>query len=412
MLQRLLTRMGIVLGVAVLIAALAAVPANAQSPTPEGTVIRSIATVSFTDANSNTYATVADTANVTVGFVAGVDVIAGAATVGPASPSVNDTLFFTVANPGNGTDSVTVSQNISVGGIITVTGFRVGATTYPALPLLNAALAGTSIAAAGNITVKVIYTVAAGTGGLSTVYTLTATSRRNTGVSDNGATTVSPNLTTAVAVTPDGGQNLQRLPSNGTNYTFSFTVTNNATGSDGFDLLASHPKTPITIVSVNGVAGDSARITGVAAGASQVIAVVYSIGNVAAGLPDTLVLKARSVASPGTSDNGFADLTVVRPVVVIDKVAFRDNQTTPIGAGTVVPGEFIQYKVTVTNSGSAAASVVHVSDALATQLTFNTTTPDAAGWTLSNVGNNVTADLTGTLAVGASRFFWVRASVK
>ena len=412
MLQRLFTRMGIVLGVAVLVAALTAVPANAQSPTTEGTVIRSIATVSFTDANSNTYATVADTADVTVGFVAGVDVIAGAATVGPASPSVNDTLFFTVANPGNGTDSVTVSQNISVGGIITVTGFRVGATTYPALPLLNAALAGTSIAAAGNITVKVIYTVAAGTGGLSTVYTLTATSRRNTGVSDNGATTVSPNLTTAVAVTPDGGQNLQRLPSNGTNYTFSFTVTNNATGSDGFDLLASHPKTPITIVSVNGVAGDSTRITGVAAGASQVIAVVYSIGNVAGGLPDTLVLKARSVASTGTSDNGFADITVVRPVVVIDKVAFRDNQTTPIGAGTVVPGEFIQYKVTVTNSGSAAASVVHVSDALATQLTFNTTTPDAAGWTLSNVGNNVTADLTGTLAVGASRFFWVRASVK
>jgi uncharacterized repeat protein (TIGR01451 family) len=404
--------MGIVLGVAVLVAALTPVPANAQSPTPEGTVIRSIATVSFTDANSNTYATVADTADVTVGFVAGVDVIAGAATVGPGSPSVNDTLFFTVANPGNGTDSVTISQNISVGGIISVTGFRVGATTYPALPLLNAALAGTGIAPAGNITVKVIYSVASGTGGLSTVYTLTATSRRNTAVTDNGATTVTPNLTTAVSVTPDGAQNLQRLPSNGTNYTFSFTVTNNATGSDGFDLLASHPKTPITIVSVNGVAGDSARITGVAAGASQVIAVVYSIGNVAGGLPDTLVLKARSVASPGTSDNGFADLTVVRPVVVINKVAFRDNQTTPIGTGTVVPGEFIQYKVTVTNSGSATASVVHVTDALATQLTFSTTTPDGAGWTLSNVGNNVTADLTGTLAVGASRFFWVRASVK
>ena len=412
MLQRLFTRMGIVLGVAVLVAALTAVPANAQSPTPEGTVIRSIATVSFTDANNNTYTSVADTADVTVGFVAGVDVIAGAATVGPASPSVNDTLFFTVANAGNGADSVTISQNISVGGIITVTGFRLGATTYPALPLLNQALAGTSIAQAGNITVKVIYSVAAGTGGLSTVYTLTATSRRNTGVSDNGATTVSPNLTTAVAVTPDGGQNLQRLPSNGTNYTFSFTVTNNATGSDGFDLLVSHPRTPITIVSVNGVLDDSTRITGVAAGASVVIAVVYSIGNVAAGLPDTLVLKARSVASPGTSDNGFADLTVVRPVVVIDKVAFRDNQTTPIGSGTVLPGEFIQYKVTVTNSGSAAASVVHVADALATQLTFASTSPDAAGWTLSNVGNNVSADLTGTLAVGASRFFWVRASVK
>jgi len=405
--------MGIVLGVAVLVAALTAVPANAQSPTPENTVIRSIATVSFTDANNNTYATVADTADVTVGFVAGVDVIAGAATVGPASPSVSDTLFFTVANPGNGTDSVLLAQNISVGGIITVTGYRLNSTTnFASLAALNVALTTTAIAQAGSISVKVIYSVASGTGGLSTVFTLTANSRRTPAVTDNAATTVSPNLTTAVAVTPDGGQNLQRLPSNGTTYTFSFTVTNNATGSDGFDLLASHPRTPITIVSVNGVLDDSTRITGVAAGASVVVAVVYSIGNVAAGLPDTLVLKARSVASPGTSDNGFADITVVRPVVVIDKVAFRDNQTTPIGAGTVVPGEFIQYKVTVTNSGSAAASVVHVTDALATQLTFNTTTPDGAGWTLSNVGNNVTADLTGTLAAGASRFFWVRASVK
>jgi uncharacterized repeat protein (TIGR01451 family) len=412
MLQRLLSRMGIVPVVAVLLAALTAVPANAQSPTPEGTLIRSIATVTFTDANTNAYALIADTVNLTVAFVAGVDVIAQAATVSPLSPSVNDTLFFTVANPGNGIDSVTVSQSIGPGSIISITGFRVGATTYPALPQLNNALAGTAIAQGANIVVKVIYSVAAGTGGLSQTYTLIATSRRNNTVTDNGITTVSPNLTTAVTVTPDGLQNLTRLPSNGTNYSANFTVTNNSTGPDGFDLLASHPRTPITIISVNGVADDSTRILTLAAGASQVIAVVYSIGNVAAGTPDTLVLKARSVASPATSDNGFVDLTVIRPLLVIDKVAFRDNQTTPIGAGTVVPGEFIQYKITVTNSGSAPASVVHVVDALAAQLTFSTTTPDAAGWTLSNAGQNVTGDLTGTLAVGASRFFWVRASVK
>jgi hypothetical protein len=54
---------------------------------------------------------------------------------------------------------------------------------------------------------------------------------------------------------------------------------------------------------------------------------------------------------------------------------------------------------------------VHVDDALPAQLTFASTSPDAAGWTLGNVGNNVTADLSGNLAVGASRFFWVRASV-
>jgi len=402
--------MGISLGVAVLIAALTAVPANAQ--TPEGTVIRSIGTVGFTDANTNTYALAADTVNVTVGFVAGVNLIAGSATVGPASPSTNDTLSFQVANIGNGTDSVTISQIISVGGIITVTGYRVGATTYTSLALLNNALSSTAIAQAANITVKVVYNVTGGTGGLSTVVTLTATSRRNTGVSANGVTTVTPNLTTSVAVTPDGTQNLQRLPSNGTNYSFSFTVTNNASGSDGFDLLASHPKTAITLVSVNGASGDSTRITGVAAGASQVIAVVYSIANVAAGTVDTLVLKARSTASPATSNTGFADLTVIRPLVTINKVAYRDNQTTLIGSGTVVPGEFIQYQITVTNSGSAAASTVHVSEPLPAQLTFASSTPDAAGWTLSNVGNNVSADLTGTLAVGASRTFWVRASVK
>jgi uncharacterized repeat protein (TIGR01451 family) len=401
--------MGIALGVAVLLAALTAVPANAQ--TPEGTVIRSIGTVSFTDANTNTYAQVADTVNVTVGFVAGVNVIAGSATVGPAAPSSNDTLSFTVANIGNGTDSVTIAQNISVGGIITVTGYRVGTTTYATLTLLNNALSSTAIAQGANILVKVVYNVASGTGGLSTVFTLTATSRRNTGVSANSLTTVTPNLTTAVAVTPDGAQNLQRLPSNGTNYSFSFTVTNNASGADGFDLLASHPKTAITIVSVNGVSGDSTRITGVAAGASQIIAVVYSINNVAAGTVDTLVLKARSTANPTTSNTGFADLTVIRPLVTVNKVAYRDNQTTPIGNGTVVPGEFIQYQITVTNSGSATATTVHVSEPLPTQLTFASSTPDAAGWTLSNVGNNVSADLA-SLAVGASRFFWVRASVK
>jgi hypothetical protein len=168
MLQRLVTRIGILLGVVVLLAATAAVPLNAQ--TPEGTVIHNVATVSFTDANSNAYASVSASVDVTVGFVAGVDVIAAAATVGPASPSVADSLFFQVSNIGNGTDSVTISQNISVGGIITVTGYRVGATTYASLAALNAALAGSGIAQGANITVKAIYTVTAGTGGLSTVF--------------------------------------------------------------------------------------------------------------------------------------------------------------------------------------------------------------------------------------------------
>ena len=59
MLLRLFTKIGITLGIVALLAATTAAPANAQ--TPEGTVIRNIATVTFTDANSNAYAPVSDT---------------------------------------------------------------------------------------------------------------------------------------------------------------------------------------------------------------------------------------------------------------------------------------------------------------------------------------------------------------
>jgi uncharacterized repeat protein (TIGR01451 family) len=392
------------------IAALAASAAHAQ--TPEGTVITNVATVSWTDANSNSYTLVSGSASVTVGFASGVDVIAGAASVNPASPSTADTLAFTVANLGNGTDSVSISEAISVSGVISVTGYRYGGTTYASLAALNAALSGAAIAQSGSISIQVIYDVLSGQGGISTVYTMTAASLRVPATTDSDSTTILPALTAGVAVTPDGGQSLQRLPSNGTNYTFTFTIQNGGTGPDDFDLLASSPGSAvITIVSVNGVAGDSARITGLAAGASQTIAVVYSVANVAAGSTDTLSLRGRSVATPATLDDGFADLTVIEAAVSITKAAYRDDQATAIGAGTVIPGEFIQYLVTVTNNGSAAASSIHVDDLLPAQLTFVSASGDAAGWTFANTGNDVDADLSGTLGAGASRSFWVRVQV-
>ena len=395
------------LALAGVVAVLAARPATAQ--TPEGTVITNTATVNWTDANSNSYTPVSANVSVTVGFQAGIDVIAAAATVTPASPSTADTLFFDVQNIGNGPDSVTVSESISVGGIITVTGYRLGATTHPTLAALNLALSSTAIAQAGTITIKVVYDVAAGQGGQSTVYTMTATSRRDAGVSDFDATTITPSESIAVAVTPDGGQNLQQLPSNGSNYTFTFTVQNNGNGPEDFDLLASNPGTVITIVSVNAVAGDSTQIN-LAAGASTTIDVIYSVGDVPAGSVDSLYLRARSVTLPATFNDGFADLTVIRPSLTITKEAYRDDQVTVI-AGTVLPGEFIQYKITVANSGDADASTVHIDDLLPAEVTYDSNTPDGAGWTISNVGNDVDADLAGTLAPAASRFFWIRVQI-
>ncbi len=50
-------------------------------------------------------------------------------------------------------------------------------------------------------------------------------------------------------------------------------------------------------------------------------------------------------------------------------------------------------------------------NALPPDMTFVSATGDAAGWTFSNTGNDVDADLSGTLAPAASRFFWLRVTV-
>ena len=100
-----------------------------------------------------------------------------------------------------------------------MTGYRYSGTTYASLAALNAALAGASIAQAGTITIKVVYDVASNKGGVNTVYTLTAASRRTPATSGNAASSITPSQTYAVAVTPDGGQNVQRLPGN--NYSFT-----------------------------------------------------------------------------------------------------------------------------------------------------------------------------------------------
>jgi hypothetical protein len=171
---------------------LAAVPALlAQSPTPEGTVITNTATVSFTDANGNTYSSVNASVSVTVGFVAGIDV-AGAASATPASPSAGNTLTFTIQNIGNGTDQVQVAENISVGSVITVTSYVFNATPYATLAALNTALAAANITQGSTITVQVKYDVAANKGGVATNYTLTGTSVRSNTVSDNQVTTITP----------------------------------------------------------------------------------------------------------------------------------------------------------------------------------------------------------------------------
>lgn len=164
------------------------------------------------------------------------------------------------------------------------------------------------------------------------------------------------------SVTPDGGQALQRLPSNGTNYTFQFTVTNDGTSAATFGLKAFRRSgTALAIVSVNGVAGDTTALA-LNGGASSSVPVVYSVSGVPAGTLDTLLLRARATTGGAVSDTGFADLTVVRPSLAISKSASPP--------GNPAPGAELTYTIDVTNVGTdSAVSVVHV-DSLPGQVQF------------------------------------------
>jgi len=403
---------------ALIVAGLAIAPfantALAQGPTPEGTVITNVAEVNWTDANGNSYTPVSASVDVTVGFAAGIDVTAQAATVTPASPSGGNMIDFVIDNIGNGADSATVAENISVAGIISVTGYQIdGGPIQNTLADLNTALAGTSISiGAGNgITITVIYDVTIGQAGSSTVYTLTGTSRRDGSATDNDQTTIAPPENVAVTVTPDGGLNLQLLPSGATNYTQQYTVTNIGDGPEDFDLRALFvDASDIAIVSVDAVAGDSTQIS-LGAGANTTIDVVYQVLDRPAGTQDTVYLRARSVTgSPVAADSGFADLTVIRPAVTISKAAYEDDQSGPL-AGNPAPGDFFQYRIEVANNGSANATSVVVTDDLPAELTYDSTSDDGNWGVITFADPTVTAPLSGPLTPGSSAVFWIRVQV-
>lgn len=406
-----------------LAAPLVATPLLAQSPTPEGTVITNTATASFTDANNNTYSNVTASASITVGLKLGITVSSPASQT-PASPSTGNTVTFTIANTGNANKDTVQVTNALAAGIsvsqyaLTVNGTAIG--TYTTLAALNSALAtaaGNGINYASSATVVITYDVASGKGGATLPITLTATSQRDAGNpaqtarTGSSTTNVLPPVAVVINTTPDN-QAVSRLPSNGTQYTEVFTVQNSGNSSDNISLAATQSGGILTIVSVNGTAGASGSAT-IAAGGSASINVVYTVANgAAAGATGTLTLTATSGNDNTKNDAGSYVVTVIRSAVAITKVAYKDDQTTAIGASKVLPGDFVQYKITVTNNGAAAASTVSVTDPLAAALTYDSATGDLAGWTFTPSGGGVQATLTGTLAAGASRYFWVRAQVK
>ncbi len=201
-------------------------------------------------------------------------------------------------------------------------------------------------------------------------------------------------LVIAVAVTPDGADTLRRLPSNGTSYAYTFTVTNNSNVAEAFDLFGfSGGAAVLTVDSIvgpnvtSGAAPDSARLGSFGAGTSDSATVWFSVADTAAGTVDSLYLKARSVANPAVSDSGWVFIQVVKPSITTAK------SVSP--SGTQLPGTDLTYTIDFTNAGSEDAIAATVVDSLPAEVQFKvgsviTALPAGVGVTLeySNDGGS------------------------
>src|SRR3954463_5211074 len=178
-----------------------------------------------------------------------------------------------------------------------------------------------------------------------------------------------------------------RLPSNGTNYTVTFTLTDTSSGTDpvSYDMLTSQPGSVLATVSITGTAvtqdanPDSARVT-LPPGSAALVTVTYSVGDVTAGSIDTLVVTARAVADPTTSDTGRLVVTVIRPSVTVVK------SVNPVGPSS--PGANLTYTITLTNTGTEnAVNVVRVDSV-----------PAELGFKVGSAGTTLPVGMTGTVS--------------
>lgn len=395
--------------------------AQTGDPTRAGTVITNTATASYTDANNNTYSNVTASVSVTVQRVYGTlldPVGAGTATTAPGSTG---TAQFTLTNTGNDADKFQVA--VSLPGGLTLNGanpyhitYNGVTTNYASVTALNTYLNTLNLDYQGNgqsnpysLVIAIDYTVNSGTGGVPQSITVTSTSQGDGTKTDSGTFTVTPSSTYSVTVTPDA-QAVNEIPGS---YTQTFTVTNSGNGPDDFNLAAAFDNTTGATITAT-----SATTTGtMAAGGTFNVTVTYTIANsLAAGTARTLTLTATSQGDNTKTDNGSYAITVVKANLSMTKAAYDGTASAP---GTnvitqVLPDAYVWYKITVTNgsTNSAPAQSISVSDPLPAAVTYVASQGDASGWTISESGGTVTATLSGTLAAGESRYFWVGVQVK
>ena len=388
-----------------LVLLLGVIPAAAQ--TWEGSSITNTAEVTYQDANGNSYSD-SDNVSVTVGFTSGIDVN-DPTTVTPAAGSTDNSLTFTITNTGNGDDQAVV-DDVTFSGDFTPTNvsYWIGGTEYANLAALNAALAALDLTEGSpSVNVTVQYDVPAGTGGQTATVQMDVYSNRVNGTTDSGSGDISPPLSGGITV-DDGSGTSSGLASNGTQtYTVTFDVTNGQSGVDLIDLSFSGDA-GISNVQVNGGTTQDISFT---AGETKTITVTYQ-ADASVGTTLNMTLTATSDSNGTVTDNGAHAFTITEPSFSITKEAWLDDKSAEI-SGNVLPGDYIQYKVIVSNNdGTHNLSTISVTDDLPSQVTYDSDSDDSGSpaWSISESGGTVTATLT-SLPAGTSRFFWIRVQV-
>jgi uncharacterized repeat protein (TIGR01451 family) len=422
-------------------------PANASHlPTRAGTDIVNIATATFTDANTNVYLAVADTVTVEVAFVPEFTVALIGTTPSVVTGDATYTYYFQITNLGNDTDWPVLSDPVA--GQTHLSNFEYCYKPYeydqttpksgtPEAGHCFATLAGLQADLNLNpldiheyLILSIRVTVADDQGGETQTITVGVESGKEPG---QGGNSEELDLYIGEVDVEATAKTIDRLPSNTTQYSAEFTVTNQQVeGNKTYNLLAVIEGTNQAGLSIVRTAlcaaplADIEEVTIAAPGGDAKVCVIYTVAFNADALTGTIRLTATDASYAGITDYDDHVVTIVRPALQITKKAYRDSSgsmgsTEILDMETVVPGEFFWYEIKVSNQGSAEAATVSIVDNLPMAYLFyvshgGDTPPDGApAWNFegtATASGQIRAALATLTSTHGVRYIRIRVQVK
>jgi uncharacterized repeat protein (TIGR01451 family) len=287
------------------------------------------------------------------------------ASASTVQPSQAFSYTLTVRNPSTGSGAAT--------GVMAIDSLPAGVTFQGATGTQGTCghSAGVVTCSIGSLAVGATVTITIQVLAPSTAGTIVNVGRVSSNETDTNTANNRATATTIVSsggsvdVTPDGAGPLARLPSNGTDYSFAFSVRNTGTAVDSYTLTSWLGVADPTVAVIDSITGgnvtrgsraDSASVTGIAAGTAATVNVWYRVTDVATGSRQSLYLRARSVTTTTASDSGWVQIEVARPELSLRKQA--------VVSGDLGPGSELNYTLRFSNAGRFSAHQLTLWDSL------------------------------------------------